>query len=178
MGAVPPRRPSRGLPRCAAGAKLGIVGGGPGRLPPGRTLSEPVSDHGGAHSVELEDRRVTILDNHSSTPQGSKLAECIAQLAVDHAGHQIGQGLALDSSNELTGDLDAVVTAGEDRDYEGATQLADLGAHTAAETKLGIKIDRLTPEQVSGVASEQPDQQLPDDAQDSSTGANGPGSGQ
>jgi hypothetical protein len=66
----------------------------------------------------------------------------------------------------------------DSRDYEGANQLADLGAEAAAEKKLGIKIDRPTPEQVSGVASEQPDQQLPDDEQDSSTGANGPGSGQ
>jgi hypothetical protein len=66
----------------------------------------------------------------------------------------------------------------DSRDYEGANQLADLGADAAAEKKLGIKIDRPTPEQVSGVASEQPDQQLPDDEQDSSTGANGPGSGQ
>ena len=66
----------------------------------------------------------------------------------------------------------------DSRDYEGANQLADLGADAAAEKKLGIKIDRPTPEQVSGVASEQPDQQLPDDEQDSSTGANGPGSRQ
>jgi hypothetical protein len=66
----------------------------------------------------------------------------------------------------------------DSRDYEGANQLADVGADAAAEKKLGIKIDRPTREQVSGVASEQPDQQLPDDEQDSSTGANGPGSGQ
>ena len=66
----------------------------------------------------------------------------------------------------------------DSRDYEGANQLADLGADAAAEKKLGIKIDRPTREQVFGVASEQPDQQLPDDEQDSSTGAHGPGSRQ
>ncbi len=41
----------------------------------------------------------------------------------------------------------------DSRDYEGANQLSDLGADAAAEKKLGIKIDRPTPEQVSGVAS-------------------------
>ena len=75
-------------------------------------------------------------------------------------------------------DLAEVQKEIDSRDYEGANQLADLGADAAAEKKLGIKIDRPTREQVSGVASEQPDQQLPDDEQDSSTGANGPGSRQ
>ena len=54
-------------------------------------LGEAVSDHGWANPVKLEDRGVAILDNDGSTAERSKFAECIAELAVDHAGDKIGQ---------------------------------------------------------------------------------------